>query len=94
MFSEWVNETWLRVKGLWKRPQLDRDLNDEVAFHLAMREEKNRRAGIVGEEAHYAARRQFGNATNLKERSREMWTFVSIESLWQDLRYAVRNTSP
>jgi len=90
MFSEWVNETWLRVKGLWKRPQLDRDLNDEVAFHLAMREEKNRRAGIVGEEAHYAARRQFGNATSLKERSREMWTFVSIESLWQDLRYAVR----
>jgi hypothetical protein len=48
MFSEWVNETWLRVKGLWKRPQLDRDLNDEVAFHLAMREEKTPRAVNLG----------------------------------------------
>jgi hypothetical protein len=42
MFSEWINKTWLRVKAFWNRPQLDRDFKDEVAFHLAMREEKNR----------------------------------------------------
>ncbi|HKN76426.1 MAG TPA: ABC transporter permease [Candidatus Acidoferrum sp.] len=90
MFSEWSNKTWLRFKAIWKRRQLDRDLNDEAAFHLSMREEKNRLAGIDAEEARYAAQRQFGNATGLKERSREMWTFASLEGFLQDVRLALR----
>jgi hypothetical protein len=44
MLREWANRAWLRAKTLWKRPQLERELNDEVAFHLAMREAKNREA--------------------------------------------------
>jgi predicted permease len=88
--QEWLNQSWLRVKAIWKRSQLDRDLNDEVAFHLAMREEKNRHSGIAPLEARYAARRQFGNATSLKERSREMWTLVSLEGLLQDIRFGAR----
>ncbi len=90
MFSEWLNENWLRIKTLWKRPQLDRDLHDELAFHLSMREEKNRLAGIAPEEARYTAHRQFGNTTSLKERSREMWTLVSLEGLLQDIRFGAR----
>ncbi|HZV87552.1 MAG TPA: ABC transporter permease [Candidatus Binatus sp.] len=90
MFLEWRNKTWLLLKAIWKRSQLDRDLNDEVAFHLAMREEKNRRAGIAPDEAHYAARRLFGNTTSLKERSWEMWTLVSLEGLLQDIRFGAR----
>jgi predicted permease len=90
MSSGRLNELWQRLRVLAKPKQLDRDLNDEVAFHLAMREEKNRAAGIAGDEACYAARRQFGNLSNAKERSREMWTFVSLESFWQDVRYGTR----
>src|SRR5580704_7948947 len=90
MFSEWRNKTWLRIKSLWKRPQLDRDLEDEVAFHLAMREEKNRLAGLAPEESRYAARRDFGNATTIKERNREIWTFASFEGFLQDVRFALR----
>ena len=90
MSGGWRNNIWLRVKAIWKRRELDRDLEDEVAFHLAMSEEKNRRDGIDPEEARYAARRQFGNATSLKERSREMWTLVSLEGLLQDIRFGVR----
>jgi predicted permease len=90
MFSEWLNETWLRVKALWRRSELDRDLDDELEFHLAMRDEKNRQAGLAAEEARYAAHRQFGNTMRVKERNREMWTFFSLETLWQDLRYGVR----
>jgi len=85
-----LTQIWLRLKTLWTRPQLNRDLEEEVQFHLAMREEKNRLAGIDPEEARYAARRQFGNETSLKERTREMWTFASLESLLWDLRFAVR----
>src|SRR5271154_4042773 len=85
------------LSGIWRRlrtqvapNRLDRDLEDEVAFHLAMREEKSLGAGVDATEARYAARRQFGNLTTVKERTREMWTFASLETFWQDLRYGTR----
>jgi predicted permease len=81
---------WARVKALFMRKQLERDLEDELAFHLAQREEKNRAAGIAAEEAKYAARREFGNATRVKEICREMWSFASLETFWRDLRYGAR----
>lgn len=98
MFREWRTQTWLRVKALVKRRQLDRDLNDEIAFHLAMREEKILAATLESpsespselNDAHYSARRRFGNTTSLKEATREMWTFASLETLWQDIRYGLR----
>ena len=90
MTSNWLNHFVLRMKALVRRKQLDRDLDDEIAFHLAMREGKNRALVPDAQEARHAARRQFGNATSIKERSREMWTFVSLESLWQDVRYGAR----
>src|SRR5262245_23076037 len=85
-----TNEIWLRLKALVRRKQLDRDLEDEVAFHLAMREEKNRAAGTASNEAGYAARRQFGNATQVKERARDLWTFAPLEDLWRDFTFALR----
>ena len=88
---ELLNKRWLRLKTLFKRHQLDRDLEDEVAFHLAKREQTNREAGLDAEEARYAARRQFGNVTRAKERSREMWVFNSLETLWQDIRFGARS---
>src|ERR1700690_1224167 len=56
-----------------------------------MREEKNRAAGIAADEAPFAARRNFGNFTLLKEVCREMWTFTWVETFWQDVRYATRS---
>ena len=79
-----------RVKALLRRKQLDKDLDDELAFHLAMREEKNRAKGIAAEEAKYTARRQFGNITRLKEICRDAWSLGSLETLWSDLRYSAR----
>ena len=81
---------WMRVQALFKRKQLNRDLEDELAFHLAMREAKNRTRGIDGQEARYAARRQFGNVTRIKEACREAWSFVGLETTWRDLRYGAR----
>src|SRR5208283_4201056 len=81
---------WLRLKALLKRRELDRDLDDELKFHLAMREQKLREQGVSADEAPYAARRQFGTVTRLKETSRELWGFGSLETLWQDLRYGLR----
>jgi len=70
----------LRWRTLWKRRQLERDLADELAFHLAMREEK--KGG--------GARRAFGNVELVKEDLRDQWTFRAVENFWRDLRYAAR----
>jgi predicted permease len=90
MLREHISALWLRLKALVRRRELDRDLDDELAFHLAMREEKLREQGVAAEEAHYAARRQFGNVTQLKETSRELWGFQWLETFAQDLRYGLR----
>jgi putative ABC transport system permease protein len=90
MLQERISAFWLRVKTLVRRRELDRDLDDELQFHLAMREQKLREQGIAAEEAPYAARRQFGNVTQLKETSRELWGFHWLETFGQDLRYGLR----
>src|ERR1035441_2205050 len=74
---------WLRVKALIHRRTLDRGVADEPAFNWDM---PTRDEG--GDPA--AAVRQFGNATGIRERCRELWTFATLETLWQDLRYASR----
>jgi predicted permease len=81
---------WARAKAILKRQQLEKDLDAELAFHLAMREAKKRAEGITAEEARYAARRQFGNTMRVKEICREVWSFASLETLWRDLRFGAR----
>ncbi|HUI53751.1 MAG TPA: ABC transporter permease [Bryobacteraceae bacterium] len=86
MLIERIGAIWLKVKALVHRRRLDRDLDDELAFHLAMR------AQDQGDDAaaYAAAKRQFGNATRVRETCRELWTFAAMETLRQDARYAVR----
>ncbi len=85
-----IVSVWHRLTALLTRRRLDRDLADELAFHLAMREDEYIRAGLTRDEARAAARRQFGNVTHFKEEARDMWMFSSIETFAQDTRYALR----
>ncbi len=86
----WLVQLRFRIKSLWKRGQLDCDLDDELAFHVAMREKKNRAAGLDATEARHAARRNLGNTTALKESTRQMWTFTPLETFCQDIRFGAR----
>src|SRR5580765_1505603 len=86
MFSEF----WLRFVAVFRRRRLERDLDDEVAFHLAMREADLRAGGVPDPAAREMARRRFGNVTHLKEQTRDMWLFPSLESIVQDVRFALR----
>jgi predicted permease len=79
-----------RLKALLFRRRLDRDLKEELAFHFDMAERELRADGISAEEAHYEARRRFGNGTRIRERSREIFSFVYLEALWRDLQYGCR----
>ena len=76
-------QLWRRLLFYLRRGQFDRELEEELKFHLEMKAAENLTAGMSRREAHYAAERQFGNQTLLKEMSRETWGFRSLEALWQ-----------
>src|SRR6059036_3579931 len=77
-----MRELWRRLRFLRDRDRFERDLDEEMRFHLEM---KARKSG-----GPYAAQKQFGNTGVLKEESRDMWGWASWERLWQDIRYAMR----
>ena len=84
-------EIWYRLTAVLRRRRLERDLHDEVAFHIAMHQQDAAAAGASSVEARLEAERRFGSATLIKEQMRETWTFPLIESLWQDAAYGARN---
>ncbi len=79
----------LRLRALFNR-QHDRELREELEFHIEQLVEQNRTAGLGQHEARAAAHRQLGNLTRLQEQSHDLFGFRSIEDLGQDLRYGVR----
>ncbi|HEY6249720.1 MAG TPA: ABC transporter permease [Candidatus Angelobacter sp.] len=85
-----LKEFCRRLTTLGKRRRLDRDLEDELDFHLAMREAGNQSEGAAAQDIHSAARKQFGNVARFKEVCRELWTFQTVESFLQDQRYGTR----
>jgi len=72
------------------RDQRDKDLDRELRDHLDLDAEDRMDRGQSAEDARYAVKRDFGNATLVKEVTREMWGWNFFERLSQDLRYALR----
>jgi predicted permease len=79
-----------RFLALFRRRRLDRDLDDEIAFHLAMRQLDEASRGIDARDARLESRRRFGGVLRIKEESRQAWTLVWLESVLQDIRFACR----
>jgi predicted permease len=79
---------WL--KRLFLRRQIYSELSGEIQAHLQEKINELVASGMPREEAAHAARREFGNVTLIDEDSRAVWQWLSIESLFADLRYGVR----
>jgi macrolide transport system ATP-binding/permease protein len=75
----------------WQISRKKADLERELRSDLDLEEEEQRESGLSPEEAHYAARRAFGNAALIKEQTRETWGWAPLERFVQDLRYAWRH---
>ena len=83
--------SWIRrLRNLMRREDLDRDIDREMAFHLREKTDELIASGMKPEEASLQARRAFGNRQIQKERVRDIDIFGSVESVAQDLRYALR----
>jgi predicted permease len=79
---------WL--PGIFRRNKLYGDLAEEMRLHLEERTEQLMGEGMSRKEAERAARRAFGNATVLEERSREVWHLPLVESIGSDLKLVFR----
>lgn len=87
--AEWLSSVRQRIRALFRRRQHEQDLEDELAFHLAMREEALQRQRASNPRA--TARRQFGNPMKVSEELRDEWRLAPrASSLLGDLRYAAR----
>ena len=85
----WHRLKWTVIR-VFRRAEADRDLDEEIRAHLAIDIHQRMDAGDSVEHARLNAAKDFGNVSLVKEVTREMWTFTSLERLWQDTRYAVR----
>jgi predicted permease len=79
-----------RLRSLFRRKDHARDLEEELNFHLAMREQRNREHGLSPQEARRQARLRFGNPTLLRERITELDLILLPHTVWQDLRFGAR----
>src|SRR2546421_713178 len=86
----WPRQIWFRLQTLIGRNRSAQRLNDEIQFHLEQQITENLAAGMSPEEARHAAMRAFGNATVLKEETRDTWGWTWLEHFAQDLRYGLR----
>jgi len=78
------------IPSIFRRDKLYGDLSEEIRLHIEERAEQLIGEGLSREEAERQARLAFGNRTLLEERSREVWQWPTLESIWADLRFALR----
>ena len=91
MLSELLSDVRYRLRALFSRGSLERELDAEVRFHLEREAEKYERHGMPHEAALRRARVEFGGVEHMKELSRDTRGTARLESIGRDLRYAIRS---
>jgi hypothetical protein len=79
-----------RVLSYVRRDRLDDDLAEEIQLHLDLRRRALIENGMLPADADREARRQFGNVTAIRERSRDHWGSVAVTAFFQDVRFGTR----
>lgn len=87
----WLHILRLRARSLFRRETLDRDLDEELRFHLEQQIGQNIAAGMDPGDARHAALRDFGNPGLFRDDCRDTRRTRLIENVFEDARYAMRN---
>jgi predicted permease len=85
-----IQELWRRLAQWGRGSRFDRDLSEEMQFHLESRAAELEQQGAPRDRAMAQARREFGSPLRISEQTREVWRFRWLEDLAADLRYAAR----
>ena len=83
----------LKLRSLWQRREVKREIDEELRFHLELRTAENITAGMAPEEAAREARRRFGNVQSIREECREVRGASFGEVIWRDIRFGLRSLS-
>jgi predicted permease len=73
-----------------RRKRMMEDLDQDIRDYIERGTQDNIERGMPAEEARYAALRKFGNVARVKEDTWEVWSFVRLEQIWQDVRFGLR----
>src|SRR5258708_4204274 len=85
-----LNELLVRLRSLFRRKTVDAELEEELRFHFDKQVSKFVQSGLTPAEAKRRARLEFGGMEQLKEEHRDVRGVSFVETLMQDLHYAVR----
>jgi putative ABC transport system permease protein len=88
--ERWVYTVPLRLRALFRRRQLDQDLDEELQSHLEEKTREFMENGLSAEEAHYAALRDFGSLELSKQNCRDARKVLWVQNLIEDLRFGLR----
>jgi len=80
-----------RLRLIGRRRELEDRLEDEIRFHVEQQIEKNRRAGMIPDEARRQALLRFGGVERMRERTRDEFRAALLEHLARDVRYGLRS---
>ena len=86
MFTDWM----LRLRSLWRRNAVEKELDEELRFHLDRQLESYLSQGLTREEADRRVRLEFGGLDRIKEEHRDARGVGVLTNLGRDLRQAVR----
>lgn len=89
-FERWRYTLPLRWRAIVRRRDVERDLEDEIAYHLEREIDAGVEKGMSPDEARRLASRRFGAVEPIKERCRDARGLVFLETLLQDVRYSLR----
>jgi predicted permease len=88
--KHWFYTVPLRLRSLFRRSQVEQELDEELRYHIEQQVEENIAKGMTPEEARYAALRALGGIEQRKEQCRDMRRVNLIDNTLQDLCYAGR----
>src|SRR5262245_61411642 len=88
--KHWFYIVPLRLRSLFRRSQVEQELDEELRYHIERQIEEHVAKGMTPEEARYAALRAMGGVERRKEECRDMRRVRLIEELMQNLRYGLR----
>ena len=89
-WEQWFSHAILSARSLFRRGEMNRDLNEEFQYHLDRKTDELVIAGIPALEARRAAQIAMGGLEQAKEECRDAWGLRWVHELGQDVRYGSR----
>src|SRR5262245_18869283 len=90
LMMEWFSILMARLRVLFRRESVLRDIEEELRVHIEMETETNIKRGMAPDEARVRALKSFGDVCRNTELGYDIRGGGWLETLWQDLRYGVR----